>query len=83
MIMTKIQKIELQNKYMGLASPQRRSQQPQKKTKPPNEGKSKDVLFRKYGQVKRIGMHLQNTPIYYAKYKKQENEVKAQMELIK
>ena len=37
--------------------------------------------FRKYGQVKRILMHLQNAPIYYAKYKNEESEVKAMMEL--
>ena len=28
-------------------------------------------------------MHLQNAPMYYAKYKKEESEVKALMELIK
>ena len=39
--------------------------------------------FRKYGQVERILMHLQNAPIYYAKYKKQESKVNALMELIK
>ena len=28
-------------------------------------------------------MHLKNTPIYYAKYKKKESEVKALMEQVK
>ena len=37
----------------------------------------------KYRQVKRILMHLQNAPIYYAKDKKEEREVKAVIELLK
>ena len=28
-------------------------------------------------------MHLQNAPLYYAKYKKEESEVKALIELLK
>ena len=31
--------------------------------------------FKKCGQVKSIVMHLQNAPIYYGKYKKEENEI--------
>ena len=40
-------------------------------------------FFFKYGQLERILMHLQNKPIYYAKYKKEKSEVKALIELIK
>ena len=36
-----------------------------------------------YRQMEIILMHLQNAPIYYAKYKKEESEVIAVMELIK
>ena len=39
--------------------------------------------FRKYRQVERIVMHLQNALINYAKYKYEKSEVKALMELIK
>ena len=39
--------------------------------------------FIKYIQIKSILMHQQNTPMYYAKYKKEENNIKALMELIK
>ena len=38
--------------------------------------------FLKNGQVESFLMHLQNAPIYYAKYKKEESEIKALMELI-
>ena len=37
----------------------------------------------KYGQVESILIHLQNTPLYNAIYKKEESEVKAQIALIK
>ena len=39
--------------------------------------------FLKYGQVERFLIYLQNIPIYYAKYKKEESKIKALMELIK
>ena len=39
--------------------------------------------YRKYRQVERILMHLQNAPICYVMYKNKESEVKALMELIK
>ena len=32
--------------------------------------------FRKYAQVKSIGVHLQNTPTYYVKYRNEEDKVK-------
>ena len=38
--------------------------------------------FRKYGQVERTLIHLQNAPVYYAKYKNDESEVKVLIELI-
>ena len=57
MEMIQVQTMELQNKYMGMASPHR--------------------------GMESIFMHLQNAPIYYAKYKKEEIEVKALMLLIK
>ena len=45
--MTKVQKMKLQNNYMGLVTsiPQRRPQQPQKKVKPSSAGAGKDVLW--------------------------------------
>ena len=63
----------------------------ERKATPPNEGKVKTYYdlktiarkFLKYGKVKVILMHLQNTLIYYAKNKKEKIEVKALMELIK
>ena len=39
--------------------------------------------FFKYGQMESILMHLQIAPACYAKYKKEEIEVKALMELVK
>ena len=39
--------------------------------------------LKEYGQVESILMHLQNAPIYYAKYKKEESKLKALMDLIK
>ena len=62
--------------FWGRYSSQRRSQQPRKK------GQSycwrwrrimalnwwQERKFRKYGQVKRIVIHLQKSPIYYAKF---------------
>ena len=39
--------------------------------------------IRKYEQGERILMHLQNAPIYYAKYKNEESEVKELIKLIK
>ena len=33
--------------------------------------------FRKYGQVKNITVHLQNTPTFYVKYRMEEDRIKA------
>ena len=74
---TQIQKIELQNKYMGLASPQRRPQQLQKKGLETFARK-----FKKYQQVENILVHLQNTSIYYVNYKNEEYGVNALIRLI-
>ena len=40
-------------------------------------------FFFKYGQVESIAMHLQNATLYHAKYKSEENEVKALIDLEK
>ena len=37
--------------------------------------------FEKYGQVENIAVHLQNTPTYYVKYRKEEDRIKALIEL--
>ena len=37
--------------------------------------------FRKYGQVENIVVRLQNTPTYYVKYGKEDDRIKALMEL--
>ena len=39
--------------------------------------------FKKIRQMEIIVIHPQNAPIYNVKYKKEESEVKAQIELIK
>ena len=38
--------------------------------------------FRKHGQVESIAVNLQNTPIYYVNYKKEEDGVNALIGLI-
>ena len=38
--------------------------------------------FKNCGQMESIVMHFQNAPIYYVKYKYEENEFKALIELV-
>ena len=77
--------------FSGPVSPQRRPQQLRERSSHLVEVKAKTYYslksiprkFRKYLQVESILIHLQNAPIYHAKYKKEKSEVKALMELIK
>ena len=56
----------------------------ERKNKPSIGGVIKDILrnkyngkkFKKYEQVEKIVVHLQNTPTYYVKYKNVESKVK-------
>ena len=59
--------------------------------KPPCGGEGKNIYglrtmtrkFKKIRQMEIIVIHPQNAPIYNVKYRKEESEVKAQIELIK
>ena len=78
--------------HLGVVSPPPKGDQSncKRKAKPRSGGAGKDMLwpemigkkFRKYGQEESIAVHLQNMPIYYVNYKKEEDGVNALIELI-
>ena len=81
--MTIVQKMELQNKYMGLASPKGDHSNCKRKAKLPSGCAGKGMLWpendgrkcRKYGLVESITVPLQKTTTYYIK--KKEDRVNA------